>query len=201
MSIPHFHHPTSNFILFVPILPSNLIVMAHILLLRHQHFHRSRTTNNDLITSYYHTIPKPQPQIVPLLSFIGFQHIALIKQCRIDPLVITALIERWRPKTHTFHLPWGECTSTLEDVALYLSIRVDGRVVIGPNFLDWDELCDKLLGKIPPDNAHKGVTLKLTRFLTTLHAPLPGEPTIHQLQCRCRAYIMYMICCALIPIT
>ncbi|KAH1212614.1 Serine/threonine-protein phosphatase 7 long form [Glycine max] len=32
-----------------------------------------------------------------------------------------------------------------------------------------------------------------------LPAPLSEEPTTHQLQCRCRAYIMYMIGGALIP--
>ena len=69
----------------------------------------------------------------------------------------------------------------------------------GPSFLHWDESCDELLGKLPPDNAHKGAALKLTWLLSILRAPLPNEPTIHQLQCRCRAYIMYMIGGALIP--
>lgn len=173
--------------------------MAHIPLLRHQHIHRSYTTPNDLITSCYHTIPEPHPQILPLLSSTGFQHIALIKQCRIDSALITALVERWRPETHTFHLPWGECTITLEDVALHLGIRVDGRVVTGPSFLDWDELCGELLGEVPTNNARKGATVKLTWLLTILRTPLPEEPTIHQLQCRCRAYIMYIIGGALLP--
>ena len=96
----------------------------------HEHIHHSRTTINDLITSYYHTILEPQPHIVPLLSSTKFQHIALIKQCKINQALITTLVERWRPKTHTFHLPWGECTITLKDVALHLGIRVDGRAVI-----------------------------------------------------------------------
>ena len=105
------------------ILPFNIVVMAHKPLLCHQHVHHSRITINDLITSYYHTIPEPEPQIIPLLSSTGFQHIALIKQCRIDLALITALVERWRPETHTFHLPWVECTTTLKDVTLHLGIR------------------------------------------------------------------------------
>jgi len=79
MSIPHLHHPTSNFISFVLGLPFDIIVKDHKPLLHHQHVHRSRTTINDLIASYYHAIPEPKPQIIPLLSCTGFQHIALIK--------------------------------------------------------------------------------------------------------------------------
>ncbi|KAH1228572.1 Serine/threonine-protein phosphatase 7 long form [Glycine max] len=173
--------------------------MAHEPLLCHQYVHRSCTTINDLITSYYHTIPKLESQIIPLFSSTGFQHIALIKQYRINPALITALVERWRPKTHTFHLPWGECNITLKDVALHLGIRVDGRVVAGPSFLHWDELYDKLLGEVPPKNARKGAALKLTWLLSILRTPLPEEPTTHQLQYRRRAYIMYMIGGALIP--
>ena len=39
----------------------NKIHLMYLNLLRHQHIHRSRTTINDLITSYYHTIPEPKP--------------------------------------------------------------------------------------------------------------------------------------------
>ena len=113
--------------------------------------------------------------------------------------MITALVERWRPETHTFHLPWGECTITLEDVALHLGIRFDGCVVVRPSFLHWYELCHELLGEVPLENAHKGTVLKLTWLLSMFRVPLPEEPTTHQLQCRFRAYIMYMIGGALIP--
>ncbi|KAG8486536.1 hypothetical protein CXB51_020002 [Gossypium anomalum] len=37
-----------------------------------------------------------------------------------------ATIERWRPEMHTFYLPCGECTITLEDVHLQLGLSVDG---------------------------------------------------------------------------
>jgi len=51
-----------------------------------------------------------------------------------------------------------------------------------PSFLYWDELCNELLGKVPPNNARKGAALKLVWLLSILRAPLPEEPTIHQLQ-------------------
>ena len=68
-----------------------------------------------------------------------------------------------------------------------------------PNFLRWNELCDELLGEVSPKNACKGDALKLTWLLSILCASLLEEPTIHKLQCRYRAYIMYMIDNALIP--
>ena len=71
------------------------------------------------------------------------------------------LVERWRPKSHTFHFPISKCTITLEDVALQLGLRVDGRPVIGPTYYDWKQMCIKYIGVVPPENALVGSTLKL----------------------------------------
>ncbi|MBA0771908.1 hypothetical protein Gotri_007370 [Gossypium trilobum] len=57
----------------------------------------------------------------------GFWHVATIGQgCKLDPKLISALIERWRPETHTFHLPCGECIITLEDMQLQLGLLGNG---------------------------------------------------------------------------
>ncbi|GFP92736.1 serine/threonine-protein phosphatase 7 long form homolog [Phtheirospermum japonicum] len=52
----------------------------------------------------------------------------------LDPHLITTLVERWRPETHTFHLSCGEATVTLQDVAIIWGLPVRGRPVIGIDF-------------------------------------------------------------------
>ncbi|RYQ90073.1 hypothetical protein Ahy_B09g096358 isoform C [Arachis hypogaea] len=45
--------------------------------------------------------------------------------------LLAALVERWRPETHTFVLPVGEVTVTLEDVAHIFGLPIDGEPVSG----------------------------------------------------------------------
>ncbi|KAK5818804.1 hypothetical protein PVK06_023749 [Gossypium arboreum] len=50
---------------------------------------------------------------------------------------------------HTFHLPCGNCTITLEDVRLQLGLPVDGLVVTGSvQSVDWRLVCLDLLGEV-----------------------------------------------------
>ncbi|KAH1046173.1 hypothetical protein J1N35_036957 [Gossypium stocksii] len=76
--------------------------------------------------------------------------------CKLDPKLISMLIERWRLETHSFYLPCGECTITLEDVQLQLGLPVDGSVVTeSAQFADWGAVCYDLLGAIS-DNIYRG---------------------------------------------
>ncbi|QHO41062.1 uncharacterized protein DS421_5g142450 [Arachis hypogaea] len=45
--------------------------------------------------------------------------------------LLSALVEHWRPKTHTFYLPVGEVTVTLEDVSYILGILINREAVTG----------------------------------------------------------------------
>jgi hypothetical protein len=41
-----------------------------------------------------------------------------------NAMAITAMVDRWRSETHSFHLPCSEMTVTLEDVAMILRLLI-----------------------------------------------------------------------------
>jgi hypothetical protein len=71
------------------------------------------------------------PLIQPYIRGCGFGNLLNIVSYSVDYKFILALLERWRPETHTFHLPFGECTVTLEDVYMLLGLRIDGKAMNG----------------------------------------------------------------------
>ena len=65
-----------------------------------------------------------------------------------DMSLLAALLDRWRPETHTFHLPVGEMTPTLQDVAMLLRLPCAGRAVGAEDVgLSWrDDLLARFAG-------------------------------------------------------
>ena len=89
----------------------------------------------------------------------------MMDQFEANDQLISALVERWRPETHTFHFPIGECTVTLEDVAVQLGVRIDGRPVIGSTSFTRErieDLCQSLLGIRPEEGDINKSTIRLT---------------------------------------
>ncbi|XP_019418548.1 PREDICTED: serine/threonine-protein phosphatase 7 long form homolog [Lupinus angustifolius] len=79
----------------------------------------------------------PFAQVLEVIRNTAFGHILDIGKIKINNHLITRLVERWRPETHTFHLPIGECTITLEDIAYQLGLPVNGAVVTRITSANW----------------------------------------------------------------
>lgn len=48
-------------------------------------------------------------------------------------------MERRRPETHIFHLPYGEITIIIEDMEVMKGLAVDGLPVVGKTNFNWLE--------------------------------------------------------------
>ncbi|KAH1098168.1 hypothetical protein J1N35_015089 [Gossypium stocksii] len=134
----------------------------------------------------------PSPLIENYLWEAGFWHVATIgRGCKLDLKLISALIERWRSGTYTFHLPCGECTITLEDVHLQLGLPVDGDVVTRSfHSADWGAVCYELLGAIS-DNINGG-RIEMSWLRDTFPEPDDDSTELERIR-YAQAYILEII--------
>ncbi|KAK6142643.1 hypothetical protein DH2020_022991 [Rehmannia glutinosa] len=129
------------------------------------------------------------PRVVHTLYIMGFYGVARCGRIDIDNHLITTLVERWRPETHTFHLPVGEATVTLQDVAIIWGLPVEGLPVIA-RYLErtrdeWILYCQQWLGFAPNLNDFRGAShIKLvalrTHFEQTLIANYTPQLEVEQ---------------------
>ena len=129
---------------------------------------------------------------------------------KIDPALLAGLVERWRPETHSFHLPVGEMTITLQDVSCLWALPIMGLPVTGASDRTWSILVDQLLGngtasavlkkkkRSGPNDAEdvrsqSGYAINLkelhVRFAGMLNTE-PNEPTEEQIRQYTRAYVL-----------
>ncbi|KAL5187488.1 Serine/threonine-protein phosphatase 7 long form [Glycine soja] len=132
-------------------------------------------------------------EIIPLLRQSGFYWIMKMGYLKINSSLITALIERWRSETHTFHLRCEEATITLQDVSVLLGLRTEGAPLIGQTNLDWAELCEELLGVRPQEGELQGSVVKLSWLAHHFSEINIHDGNVEQLQRFTRAWILRFI--------
>ena len=116
---------------------------------------------------------------------------------------ITALIDRWRPETHSFHLPCGEMTVTLQDFAMITALPIDGAALTGRvDLVGWRQRVLGLTGRLPPekpegvkDTRSSGVSYAWLR----LFGPCPEGADALVVQQYARAYMWYVLARVIFP--
>ncbi|KAK9050395.1 hypothetical protein SSX86_030635 [Deinandra increscens subsp. villosa] len=109
-------------------------------------------------------------KLMEYLKKAGFSGVLQCYYDKIDQHLVTSLVERWRPETHTFHFPFGEATVTLEDVQMLWGLPLGDEVISGTNYRwsqpEKQQICEHLLGLTleDPEDLTKN-TLKMSTLL------------------------------------
>ncbi|KAL2336472.1 hypothetical protein Fmac_010918 [Flemingia macrophylla] len=137
-------------------------------------------------------------RLTQLLQKCGFGWIIQLEKIKISKRLVLALIERWRSETHTFHMPFGECTITLQDIAVLTGLPVDGRPLI-PTIDNPKEYVNECLGDVPSGANLRGLELNLGWLQDTFANPDPNVDDLFYWQRYARAWIMRYIGGVLFP--
>ncbi|RWR76671.1 serine/threonine-protein phosphatase 7 long form [Cinnamomum micranthum f. kanehirae] len=146
---------------------------ATVNLLSEQETHISSAIYNGIELGTYRCIPTNpdygtwhlNERQLEYVRMSGLYHLAQMRWIRIDHALITGLVERWRSETNTFHLPIGEATVTLEDVAYIYGLPINGPAVTGTTFPSANvaDVCEELLGLRPQMGVDfNGISIKYT---------------------------------------
>ncbi|KAL1191812.1 Protein MAIN-LIKE 2 [Cardamine amara subsp. amara] len=135
---------------------------------------------------------KLSPKQIELVERAGFGYLRRIPAISLDNPLISALVERWRRETNTFHFTVGEMTVTLEDIALLLGLGIDGKPVIGVTYTTCSAVCERYLGLAPDSNYASGGMVKLS-WLKEYFSGCPDDASYEEVERCTRAYLLYLV--------
>uniref|UniRef100_A0A3Q7ICZ0 Aminotransferase-like plant mobile domain-containing protein n=1 Tax=Solanum lycopersicum TaxID=4081 RepID=A0A3Q7ICZ0_SOLLC len=147
------------------------------------------------------------PRVLEMIELSRLYGVYRSNRPSIDRSLITSLVERCRPETHTFHFRTGEATITLQDVEVLYGLPVNGDPVLGDESIrtigDWQNICQRLLGFIPRPQDFNRSSLKVT----ALNAHMLEQLQLHDLTTQemidqmARCYMFWMIACMMMADT
>ncbi|KAM3336986.1 serine/threonine-protein phosphatase 7 long form [Capsicum galapagoense] len=122
-----------------------------------------------------------------------------------------AMIERWRPEMHTFHLPFGEVTLTLQDIQILFGLCVERNAATYRDLmhrsLDWSTLLLDLTGFTPAPGDFSGTSSLYIRALVkyiqqqVVQDPITNDTPDDRVQRIARIYMLLILGAILFPNT
>lgn len=145
-------------------------------------------------------IGRPTPEIKGLIVGTGLSPLIRYSVITTDPRLISAFVKRWHRETSTFHLPVGELTITLDDVASLLHLPITGALHTFEPLVTSDAigLLTELL-----EVSHEEAIFE-TRQAGGPHVRLGWLRDLYESQCRARrwvvvarTYLLHLVGCTL----
>uniref|UniRef100_A0ACD5THH0 Uncharacterized protein n=1 Tax=Avena sativa TaxID=4498 RepID=A0ACD5THH0_AVESA len=116
----------------------------------------------------------------------------------LNAAAITALVDRWRPETHTFHLRTGEITPTLQDVSMIFGLPIAGEPLCMSTDSDgWRNAMELLIGMAPEeledkskDRVPAGATYA---WIVENFRQCPNPAEVEVIETHARVYVWYVL--------
>ncbi|KAL9665761.1 hypothetical protein QQ045_000082 [Rhodiola kirilowii] len=131
-------------------------------------------------------------RIRPYVVAASFYPWTRVCDVKVDPSLLTIVVERWRPETHTFHFNNGEATITLQDMSLLIGLPIEGVPVTGKSQFNFEEVCLRLLG-VYPECDKKLPAMGKRSWFTNYLAQIPADADEETLQKYAKAYLLTLI--------
>ncbi|XP_063950114.1 serine/threonine-protein phosphatase 7 long form homolog [Daucus carota subsp. sativus] len=136
-------------------------------------------------------------RLIPIIQAAGVYGLARVSSLQLDWSLIRALVERWRPETHSFHLPIGECTITLQDVGVLIGLPIDGHPVMCPSSpppgQTWMSTIGQIFGQVPPPNVFNNARIRLTWFEGLTPPVLRDDAGVEEVRLLARCYLIQLL--------
>ena len=122
----------------------------------------------------------------------------------ISKILISCFVERWQPETNAFHMPFGELSISLDDVATILQIPVTGRSATYHGRMSYQDAYSLLLDALGVDPNEANDELQQVRdqyvrleWLRGRFSNISEEDGEDMIDCAVRAYLLYLLGCTL----
>ncbi|KAE8784854.1 mutator protein [Hordeum vulgare] len=138
---------------------------------------------------------------IEMTGLLPFVQLVSRSTPNLNAAAVTALIDRWRPETHSFHLRTGEMTVTLQDVSMITALPIEGKpLCMSTDSEGWRHQMEALIGMSPQepevedggkkDRVPAGATFT---WIAANFAHCPEDADDEVIQRYARVYMWYVI--------
>ncbi|KAE8796684.1 mutator protein [Hordeum vulgare] len=150
------------------------------------------------------TVMKYDERYTPYIEMTGLlPFIQLVSRStpNLNAATVTALIDRWRPETHSFHLRTREMTFTLQDVSMITALPIEGKpLCMSTDSEGWRQQMEALIDMSPlqPEVEDGGKKDRVPAgapftWIAANFAHCPEEANDEVIQRYARMYMWYVI--------